>query len=248
MSSGHRRAGPAPGRGLIVTPGSVRAGRRGPGSPTWRARVAGSGPARIGQLRAHYCQALDDGRWDDLVDLFTPDGAFVGLSTARGHDELRTFFADLQDGPLSAWWHFCPTRPSTSTPRRGAPPAPRPARPGSTSPASSRGAPHRSRPVRRPDGSRRRRPMAVLRAPRLLLLLGALRPGLGPRTLRLATRPCRGGRSHPRARHSPGRLTPPPPPAARRRAAALHPAPTPPGSSGSRARPPPRRHPCPRTS
>ena len=60
----------------------------------------------IGQLRAHYCQALDDGRWDDLVDLFTPDGAFVGLSTARGHDELRTFFADLQDGPLSAWWHF----------------------------------------------------------------------------------------------------------------------------------------------
>ena len=60
----------------------------------------------IGQLRAHYCQALDDGRWDDLVDLFTPDGAFVGLSTARGHDELRTFFSDLQDGPLSAWWHF----------------------------------------------------------------------------------------------------------------------------------------------
>ena len=60
----------------------------------------------IGQLRAHYCQALDDGRWDDLVDLFTPDGAFVGLATARGHDELRTFFADLQDGPLSAWWHF----------------------------------------------------------------------------------------------------------------------------------------------
>ncbi|PUA82272.1 nuclear transport factor 2 family protein [Nocardioides currus] len=60
----------------------------------------------IQQLRAHYCQALDEGRWDDLVDLFTPDGAFVGLSTARGHDELRTFFADLLDGPLSAWWHF----------------------------------------------------------------------------------------------------------------------------------------------
>jgi ketosteroid isomerase-like protein len=60
----------------------------------------------IGQLRAHYCQALDDGRWDDLLDLFTPDGAFVGLFTARGHAELRTFFAELQDGPLSAWWHF----------------------------------------------------------------------------------------------------------------------------------------------
>lgn len=60
----------------------------------------------IGQLRAHYCQALDDGRWDDLVDLFTPDGAFVGLSTARGRDDLRTFFAGLAEGPLSAWWHF----------------------------------------------------------------------------------------------------------------------------------------------
>lgn len=60
----------------------------------------------IGQLRAHYCQALDEGRWDDLVDLFTPDGAFVGLSTARGHEQLRRFFAELQDGPLSAWWHF----------------------------------------------------------------------------------------------------------------------------------------------
>lgn len=60
----------------------------------------------IGQLRAHYCQALDDGRWDDLVDLFTSDGAFVGLSTARGRDELRAFFSGLQQGPLSAWWHF----------------------------------------------------------------------------------------------------------------------------------------------
>jgi len=51
-------------------------------------------------------RARHGGRWDDLVDLFTPDGAFVGLATARGHDELRTFFSDLQDGPLSAWWHF----------------------------------------------------------------------------------------------------------------------------------------------
>ena len=37
----------------------------------------------IGQLRAHYCQALDDGRWDALVDLFTPDGAFVGRLVSR---------------------------------------------------------------------------------------------------------------------------------------------------------------------
>ncbi|HEY2206559.1 MAG TPA: nuclear transport factor 2 family protein [Pseudonocardia sp.] len=60
----------------------------------------------IGQLRARYCQCLDDGRWDELAALFTPDGAFVGLATARGRDELREFFAGLRDGPLSAWWHF----------------------------------------------------------------------------------------------------------------------------------------------
>jgi uncharacterized protein (TIGR02246 family) len=60
----------------------------------------------IGQLRARYCQYLDDGRWDELAELFTEDGAFVGISTARGHDELRTFYADIQKGPLSDWWHF----------------------------------------------------------------------------------------------------------------------------------------------
>lgn len=58
------------------------------------------------QLRALYCQHLDTGRWDELVELFTEDGAFVGLSTARGHDHLRSFFSELQDGVLSAWWHF----------------------------------------------------------------------------------------------------------------------------------------------
>ncbi|GAB3309408.1 nuclear transport factor 2 family protein [Epidermidibacterium keratini] len=58
------------------------------------------------QLRATYCQHLDDGRWEELADLFTADGAFVGLATARGRSELIEFFAGLQDGPLSAWWHF----------------------------------------------------------------------------------------------------------------------------------------------
>lgn len=60
----------------------------------------------IGQLRARYCQYLDDGRWDELADLFTEHGRFVGVSTATGRSELRTFFADLQSGPLTAWWHF----------------------------------------------------------------------------------------------------------------------------------------------
>ncbi|MEA2229665.1 MAG: hypothetical protein QOF04_3295 [Solirubrobacteraceae bacterium] len=60
----------------------------------------------IGQLRARYCQYLDDGRWDELTELFTADGAFVGVSSAHGRAELRTFFSDLKHGPLSAWWHF----------------------------------------------------------------------------------------------------------------------------------------------
>ncbi|PXY36783.1 nuclear transport factor 2 family protein [Prauserella flavalba] len=58
------------------------------------------------QLRARYCQYLDDGRWDELAGLFTTDGAFVGLGTARGHEELRSFFAGLQNGALTSWWHF----------------------------------------------------------------------------------------------------------------------------------------------
>jgi hypothetical protein len=60
----------------------------------------------IGQLRARYCQYLDDGRWDDLIELFTEEGSFVGLSTATGREPLRNFFAGLRDGPLKAWWHF----------------------------------------------------------------------------------------------------------------------------------------------
>jgi SnoaL-like protein len=58
------------------------------------------------QLRARYCQYLDDGRWEQLAELFTEDGAFVGLSTACGRPELRTFFAGLQEGSLTSWWHF----------------------------------------------------------------------------------------------------------------------------------------------
>lgn len=60
----------------------------------------------IAQLRARYCQYLDDGRWDDLVELFTEDGSFVGLATATGRPALRSFFAGLAEGPLKAWWHF----------------------------------------------------------------------------------------------------------------------------------------------
>lgn len=60
----------------------------------------------IGQLRAQYCQFLDDGRWDELVELFTADGSFSGLSTVSGREALRSFFAELREGSLEAWWHF----------------------------------------------------------------------------------------------------------------------------------------------
>lgn len=60
----------------------------------------------IGQLRARYCQALDDGRWDDLADTFTEDGAFVGLSTARGREEMLDFFPTLNATTVTSWWHF----------------------------------------------------------------------------------------------------------------------------------------------
>ncbi len=60
----------------------------------------------IGQLRARYCQALDDGRWEDLADTFTEDGAFIGLSTARGRAEMLEFFPQLNSSPVTSWWHF----------------------------------------------------------------------------------------------------------------------------------------------
>lgn len=60
----------------------------------------------IGQLRARYCQALDDGRWEDLADTFTEDGAFVGLSTARGRAEMLEFFPQLNSSTVTSWWHF----------------------------------------------------------------------------------------------------------------------------------------------
>ena len=44
---------------------------------------------------ATYTHALDDGRTDDVVAMFCPDGTFelVGTATATGHDELRATYA-----------------------------------------------------------------------------------------------------------------------------------------------------------
>ena len=59
----------------------------------------------IRRLDAVYCRLLDDGAWSPLVDLFTPDGVFDGLSLVRGRADLAAFFAGLPDGGLTAFWH-----------------------------------------------------------------------------------------------------------------------------------------------
>lgn len=60
----------------------------------------------IQQLRAEYCQHLDDGRWEQLADLFTEDGLFVGLSTAQGREQMLEFFPTLNASTVTSWWHF----------------------------------------------------------------------------------------------------------------------------------------------
>jgi len=59
----------------------------------------------IRNLDAAYCRLLDDGDWPALVELFTPDGVFDGLSVVRGHGALLAFFAGLASGGLTSFWH-----------------------------------------------------------------------------------------------------------------------------------------------
>lgn len=60
----------------------------------------------IRQLDAAYCRLLDNEDWDGVVELFIPDGAFIGLDRVSGHEELRRFFGALADGGLTAFWHY----------------------------------------------------------------------------------------------------------------------------------------------
>ncbi|APE11352.1 nuclear transport factor 2 family protein [Rhodococcus pyridinivorans] len=60
----------------------------------------------IRKLDAQYCRHLDDGNRDALMELFTDDGEFDGLSHPQGKEEMRTFFAGLADGGLTSFWHF----------------------------------------------------------------------------------------------------------------------------------------------
>jgi ketosteroid isomerase-like protein len=59
----------------------------------------------IRRLDAVYCRLLDSADWDGLVQLFTPDGEFIGLDRVYGRNRLRDFFAGLADGGLTAFWH-----------------------------------------------------------------------------------------------------------------------------------------------
>jgi hypothetical protein len=72
---------------------------------TSNARAAGSGElafadvsAGVGAAIAAYTQALDDGRTDDVVDLFCPDGScdIPGLGRHGGHDALRAAYRELR--------------------------------------------------------------------------------------------------------------------------------------------------------
>jgi ketosteroid isomerase-like protein len=60
-------------------------------APMTRTEVAEGVRAAI----ATYTQALDDGRTDDVVATFCPDGVceMPGLGTHRGHDALRAAFS-----------------------------------------------------------------------------------------------------------------------------------------------------------
>lgn len=60
----------------------------------------------IGELRARYCFAVDEGRWDDLVDLFTEDARVNMLGQAEGRDNLRTYFSEWVMGQVDHMWHY----------------------------------------------------------------------------------------------------------------------------------------------
>lgn len=51
----------------------------------------------IRRLLAQYCQLIDDGRFDEWIDLFTDDIEFVVMGMHKhGHDELRGFIEPSQ--------------------------------------------------------------------------------------------------------------------------------------------------------
>ena len=56
---------------------------------------------QISRVLARYCHLIDDGRFDDVVALFTADGSFAfGDLAATGHAELRSWFEQMQPPEL----------------------------------------------------------------------------------------------------------------------------------------------------
>lgn len=61
----------------------------------------------IRELLAAYCHRVDDGLFDELVGLFTPDGAFVrGRRTYEGRAALLAFFDARQATPEQRGRHL----------------------------------------------------------------------------------------------------------------------------------------------
>lgn len=64
-----------------------------------------SDEADIIRLISEYCHAIDDGRIEDWLDLFTADGSFEMLGTTRtGREEIRAFASGV--GTAGALRHF----------------------------------------------------------------------------------------------------------------------------------------------
>ncbi len=58
-------------------------------------------PFEIRRLLVEYCQSLDDGRFDEWIDLFTKDCVFAVMGmTARGRGELRAMVEPVQTAEL----------------------------------------------------------------------------------------------------------------------------------------------------
>lgn len=54
----------------------------------------------VDQLLSRYVHAIDNGAWDELAAVFTPDAEFVALrGTVRGIDEIRDYIRAVQNLP-----------------------------------------------------------------------------------------------------------------------------------------------------
>jgi 3-phenylpropionate/cinnamic acid dioxygenase small subunit len=54
----------------------------------------------IGRVLTRYCRYLDDGRYDDVVALFAPDGVLDSMGTrAEGQEAIRAFFPASTPSP-----------------------------------------------------------------------------------------------------------------------------------------------------